>query len=186
MWISGGSRSGSSSVPTRTKRTGRPLRVIAPQRDPAGGAADDLLTLAAVRGVATTGSPLRTTTRSASIIALSANDAPVSRWHQRQWQMHEQRRWSSDTGSRGGAASFERKCSGSVIDVGPVRRRCGRYCVPRLSRLRRRSGNAQGPHAISTAIAAIERGLGSVSNRDRLPLLDQVIELGVTARNRRR
>jgi hypothetical protein len=25
-------------------------------------------------------------TRSASIIALSANDAPVSRWHQRQWQ----------------------------------------------------------------------------------------------------
>ena len=25
-------------------------------------------------------------TRSASIIAFSANDAPVSRWHQRQWQ----------------------------------------------------------------------------------------------------
>jgi hypothetical protein len=30
------------------------------------------------------GEPLSTTTRSASIIALSANDAPVSRWHHRQ------------------------------------------------------------------------------------------------------
>src|SRR5450755_1345487 len=35
-------------------------------------------------GVTTiSGSPARTTTRSASIRALSANDAPVSRWHQR-------------------------------------------------------------------------------------------------------
>ena len=32
------------------------------------------------------GVPLSTTTRSDSISALSANDAPVSRWHQRQWQ----------------------------------------------------------------------------------------------------
>ena len=31
-------------------------------------------------------SPANSSTRSASIIAFSANDAPVSRWHQRQWQ----------------------------------------------------------------------------------------------------
>src|SRR4051794_40114626 len=38
-------------------------------------------------GVSTTsGAPWRSRTRSDSIIALSANDAPVSRWHQRQWQ----------------------------------------------------------------------------------------------------
>jgi len=38
-------------------------------------------------GVGTSsGSPCSNSTRSVSIIALSANDAPVSRWHQRQWQ----------------------------------------------------------------------------------------------------
>jgi hypothetical protein len=38
-------------------------------------------------GVSTTStSPLVTTTRSDSIIAFKANDAPVSRWHHVQWQ----------------------------------------------------------------------------------------------------
>ena len=38
-------------------------------------------------GVSTiSGSPARSVTRSASIIAFSAKDAPDSRWHQRQWQ----------------------------------------------------------------------------------------------------
>ena len=38
-------------------------------------------------GVSTTsGAPASRVTRSASIIAFSANDAPLSRWHQRQWQ----------------------------------------------------------------------------------------------------
>jgi hypothetical protein len=32
------------------------------------------------------GAPASSVTRSLSIIALSANDAPLSRWHQRQWQ----------------------------------------------------------------------------------------------------
>ena len=32
------------------------------------------------------GSPASNSTRSASIMALSANAVPVSRWHQRQWQ----------------------------------------------------------------------------------------------------
>jgi hypothetical protein len=32
------------------------------------------------------GSPDIRSTRSASIMALSANDVPLSRWHQRQWQ----------------------------------------------------------------------------------------------------
>src|SRR5260370_41988483 len=41
MWMSGGHRSGSSSVPTRTKRTAGPL--------PAGGAARDLLASSACR-----------------------------------------------------------------------------------------------------------------------------------------
>ncbi len=40
-----------------------------------------------LEGVLTiSGSPWRRTTRSASIRALSANEAPVSRWHQVQWQ----------------------------------------------------------------------------------------------------
>ncbi len=38
-------------------------------------------------GVFTTStSPCSSSTRSDSIIAFNANDAPVSRWHQRQWQ----------------------------------------------------------------------------------------------------
>jgi len=38
-------------------------------------------------GVSTTStSPLSSCTRSASISAFSAKEAPVSRWHQRQWQ----------------------------------------------------------------------------------------------------
>jgi hypothetical protein len=36
--------------------------------------------------VITVGLPASNSTRSASTIALSANAAPVSRWHQRQWQ----------------------------------------------------------------------------------------------------
>jgi hypothetical protein len=36
--------------------------------------------------ITASGSPSSNSTRSASIMALSANDAPVSRWHQRQWQ----------------------------------------------------------------------------------------------------
>jgi hypothetical protein len=38
-------------------------------------------------GVSTSsGSPLSSSTRSDSIIALSANEAPLSRWHHVQWQ----------------------------------------------------------------------------------------------------
>jgi hypothetical protein len=38
-------------------------------------------------GVSTaSGAPCSSTTRSDSIIAFSANEAPVSRWHQLQWQ----------------------------------------------------------------------------------------------------
>jgi hypothetical protein len=34
----------------------------------------------------TSGSPASGSTRDASITAFKANEAPVSRWHQRQWQ----------------------------------------------------------------------------------------------------
>jgi len=62
-------------------------RVVAPDGDSTPGASGDSLALALAEGVSTiSGSPPSSVTLSASIIAFRANDAPLSRWHQRQWQ----------------------------------------------------------------------------------------------------
>ena len=61
--------------------------VVAPQRDAALGQRQIFWPLPLADGVITaSGSPASSSTRSASIMALSAKAAPVSRWHQRQWQ----------------------------------------------------------------------------------------------------
>jgi hypothetical protein len=69
------------------KSYGRPCaRVVAPDGDAALGAAGDLLAFTTLSVLTTSGSAPSSVTPSASIIAFRAKDAPVSRWHQRQWQ----------------------------------------------------------------------------------------------------
>jgi hypothetical protein len=61
--------------------------VMSPHRDAAARTARDLLAETACgRRVDDLGAGPRSVTRSDSIIALSANAVPLSRWHQRQWQ----------------------------------------------------------------------------------------------------
>lgn len=88
MWISGGNRSSSSSVPTRTKRIEDPMPACCSRPRP--GIADSVRSSGPCRCSRACqrcrAPPASRVTRSASIIAFRANEAPLSRWHQRQWQ----------------------------------------------------------------------------------------------------
>jgi hypothetical protein len=89
MWMSGGHRirrieRADAHEAHRLAGAG----IVAPQGDAALRAAHDrLATCRSAEGVCTgSGAPASSVTRSASIMALSANALPLSRWHQRQWQ----------------------------------------------------------------------------------------------------
>lgn len=88
MWMSGGSRSVCSSVPTRTNRIAPPNaeQVLHTTVRQAGQRRMFYPVQLAVNIITASGSPDTISARLGSIMAFNANDAPDARWRLVHWQ----------------------------------------------------------------------------------------------------